>query len=479
MSLNLRVLQVEDSESDAAIVIRALEKAGHTVTWRRVEDAVEMREALTDQVWDVILSDYHLPSFDAPGALRIARAAAHDIPFLVVSGAAGEEAAVAMMKAGAHDYVMKNNLARLVPAVEREIRECHHRRELAQQRSVLDRQANLLNLSRDAIITADSTRVIESWNRGAEEIYGWARTEAVGKSIPILLHTSAAVPYSEIDRELRQEEHWEGELTHTRRDGRQVVVESRQVLVRDALGLPVGILEINRDITERRRLGERLRETQKAETMGVLAAGLAHNFHNLLTVVLGNAKLLQQNYEIDPAARALLDDAISAAQSAAELTRQILAYAGKGAVVRVPTCASEVAESITEVLRHSIPANIQLQTELAGDLPSVMTDPQQLRQALMNLLLNAAESINAPEGGTVSITTDFRDGRLWIEVCDTGCGMDHETQSRAFDPFFTTKEFGRGLGLSAAQGIVRSLGGEIHIHSTLGVGTCAQVALPV
>ena len=479
MSVILRVLQVEDSENDAALILRVLEKAGYEVRSKRVEDPVEMREALEEQAWDVIIADYNLPGFDAPTALKILHEIGRDTPFLVVSGVIGEDVAVEMMKAGAHDYLMKNNLARLAPAVEREMREFRYRRELAHQRRILEQQSKLINLSLDAIITANASRVIETWNVGAEEIYGWAESEAVGEVMHRLLETSAAITANEIDSALRQNGHWEGELVHTRRDGQRIVVESREVLVRDSRGIPIGILEINRNVTKRRQMEERLRETQKAESIGVLAAGLAHEFNNLLTVVLGNANLALQDPCPNCNVKGPLSAVIESAQYAANLTRQLLAYAGKGAVVREPASLSDVAESTIKLMRASLPENIELRTELATKLPHVLMDPSQMQQVLTNLILNAAESIDRTQGGTVTVRTALRDARVCLEISDTGCGMDKETQNRVFDPFFTTKALGRGLGLPAAQGIVKSLSGEIKIDSTVGTGTRITVLLPV
>ena len=479
MSVILRVLQVEDSESDAGLIIRELERAGYEVRSKRVEDPREMREALQEQVWDVIIADYNLPRFSATAALKILHEIGRDIPFLVVSGVIGEDIAVEMMKAGAHDYLMKNNLARLTSAVEREIRQFHYRQQLTQQRQILERQSTLINLSHDAIITANGNRMIETWNAGAEEIYGWAENEAVGKVMHRLLETSVAEPANEIEGALRKDGHWEGELVHTRRDGQRIVVESRQVLVRDNFGLPVGILEINRDITERKQMEERLRQTQKAESIGVLAAGLAQEFNNLLTAVLGNATLALQDSCPDCDVKGPLTAAIESTQCAVNLTRQLLAYAGKGAVVREPACVSDIAESTVQLIRASLPEKIELRTELAADLPSVLMDPRQMQQVLTNLILNAAESIDRAQGGKVTLRTGLHGACVYLEVSDTGCGMDEETQSRVFDPFFTTKSLGRGLGLPAAQGIVRSLSGEIQIDSTVGFGTRTTVLLPV
>ena len=165
-------------------------------------------------------------------------------------------------------------------------------------------------------------------------------------------------------------------------------------------------------------------------------------------------------------------------QRAAGLTRQLLAYAGKGAFVREPVIASDVARNAVQLLRASISRKIELQTELAEDVPSITMDPSQLEQIVMNLILNGAEAIGE-KPGVVTLRTTADERWVSIEVEDTGSGIDDATQKRMFDPFFTTKFVGRGLGLAAVQGIVKSLNGEIAVNSIVGHGTRMRVSLPV
>ncbi len=479
MSEPLRVLQIEDSESDAAIIVRLLEKAGYAVHAERVERAAEMRAALARQEWDVLIADYHLPQFDAPAALRILHETGPDLPFIVVSARMGEDTAVAMMKSGAHDYLLKSNLARLVPAVEREIGDAQTRRRRRQAEEALQVQTQLVNLSHDAIITADSHRVITGWNGGAEELYGWTAAEAIGSVMHRLFHTGSVVSVEHIDDVLERQDRWDGELLHTCRDGRQVRVESRQVLLRDPDGSGVGILEINRDITERRRMEERLRDAERAESIGLLAGGIAHDFNNILTAVSGNISLALEDLCPDCHVESVLNIAIESVQRAATLTRQLLAYAGKGALTRQPVSVSAAAETAVRQVRTSLSKNVELHTELAAGLPAIPMDPSQMQLVLTSLIRNAAEAIGETQAGIVTVRTSQGDHGVRIEVADTGCGMDDEMQKRIFDPFFTTKFFGRGLGLSAVQGIVGSLNGQIFVESAPGRGTRIEVRIPV
>jgi PAS domain S-box-containing protein len=257
-----------------------------------------------------------------------------------------------------------------------------------------------------------------------------------------------------------------------------------------------GIVVNYRDVTERKRLEEQLRETQKLESIGVLAGGVAHDFNNLLTGVLGNATLVLDVLGPDHAARSHVEEVIKASDSAAHLTRQLLAYSGKGRFVIQPVDLSDLTREMTTLVRTSIPRTVELRLDLAAGLPAVEGDRGQLQQLIMNLVINGAESIPQNQSGWLAVTTSVRwideeSGRggiggagiepglyVVLEVRDSGCGMDQETQSKIFDPFFTTKFSGRGLGLSAAMGIVRGHKGAIKVHSAPGEGTTFQVLLP-
>jgi two-component system cell cycle sensor histidine kinase/response regulator CckA len=255
-----------------------------------------------------------------------------------------------------------------------------------------------------------------------------------------------------------------------------------------------GIVVNYRDVTERKRLEEQFRQTQKLESIGVLAGGVAHDFNNLLTGVLGNATLALEALGPERAGKSHVEEVIQAAESAAHLTRQLLAYSGKGRFVIQPVDLSDLTREMTTLVRTSIPRTVELRLDLAADLPAVEGDRGQLQQLIMNLVLNGAEAIPAEKPGLVSVTTGvkyidhatgFEGGAeiqpgmyVKLEVRDTGSGMDPETQTKIFDPFFTTKFSGRGLGLSAALGIVRGHQGAIQVRSTPGQGTTFHVLLP-
>jgi PAS domain S-box-containing protein len=249
------------------------------------------------------------------------------------------------------------------------------------------------------------------------------------------------------------------------------------------------------DLSDHRRLEERVRQAAKAESIGLLAGGVAHDFNNLLTIIIGNASMANAALPESSPARQQIGNALKAAERAADLTRQLLAYAGKGRFIIRHADVSEAIREIATLLRSSAPRNAEIALDLAEGLPLINADVTQLQQLVMNLVLNGVESLDE-EGGQVQISTsavDFDEdilrsaelveniepGRyVLIEVSDNGCGMDAETRQRIFDPFFTTKFTGRGLGLAAAGGIVRAHQGGMIVQSTPGQGSTFQVFLP-
>jgi PAS domain S-box-containing protein len=250
------------------------------------------------------------------------------------------------------------------------------------------------------------------------------------------------------------------------------------------------------DLSERRKLEERLRQSARLESVGLLAGGVAHDFNNLLTGVLGNATLALETVHASNPARDLIERVIRATESAADLTRQLLAYAGKGRFVVQPVNVSDLVREIGQLVRTSISRSIQVQLDLAPNLPAVDADATQIRQLVMNLVINGAEAIGDQNGSVRVMTSVQQVDEDWlaaseltdeigpgeyvaIEVQDTGCGMDEETRKRIFDPFFTTKFTGRGLGLAAATGIVRGHKGAIKVYSAPGKGSTFRILLPV
>jgi PAS domain S-box-containing protein len=376
-----------------------------------------------------------------------------------------------------------------------EVAERKRAEELAtRQAERLSEQAALLDLAQDAISVSSLDGTITFWNRGAELSYGWAREEALGKKVHELLQTQFQVPAAEIMRTLMSEGQWIGDIRHTTRHGAVVMCASRWVL-RMQNGQPSGWLQIDRDVTETRRLQELLAERRKLESLSVLAGGVAHDFNNLLTGILGNINMARAMTDEGQPIHGLLARSEAACQRAADLIQKILAYTGKGQFTVEAVDLSQVVREMAVLLRNSIRDEIAIHLVLADGLPPIWCDGTQLKQVAMDLMLNAAESIRG--AGKILVRTRMAEigaadqeepwdvgepkpGRYTaLEVQDTGCGVDPVIRGKIFEPFFTTKFVGRGLGLAAVAGIVRSLNGAARISSKPGQGTTVTVLLPV
>jgi PAS domain S-box-containing protein len=275
-----------------------------------------------------------------------------------------------------------------------------------------------------------------------------------------------------------------------RRDGHYIWFESTSQAVRDPkTGLVGEVLAVSRDVTERRRMEEELRQAQKMDAIGQLAGGVAHDFNNLLTAIRGFSDLLAKSVEPGDPRRKDVGEILKATERAAALTRQLLAFSKRQVFRLEPLSANAIVDDMSKIIRRLVGDSIKVETELEPNLWTVRADPGQLEQVLLNLALNARDAMT--EGGTLSITSRnvvidadsvVPQGRyICLEVSDTGAGMPDETRARVFEPFFTTKEPNSrsGLGLATVYGIVVQSGGHIGVESSLGKGTRFTIHLPV
>ena len=355
--------------------------------------------------------------------------------------------------------------------------------------------AAIVEFSGDAIISKNLEGIVLTWNRGAEHIYGYSAEEMVSRNISLLLPPDRLEEERSILQRLALGERVEHfETVRVRKDGRQIHVSVSISPIRDRFGNVQGASHISRDISERKDLERKLRQTQKLESLGVLAGGVAHDFNNLLTGILGNASLIYDALSPASPHRKLLFDVIKAGERAADLTRQLLAYAGKGRFITERVDISALIREIVELIQTSVPRNVQLRLELAPGLPRVDGDASQLQQVIMNLVINGAEAIGEKPGNVIVSTAihevdEYYAQSVWggaimpgtyiaLEVHDNGCGMDEATVNKIFDPFYTTKFMGRGLGLAAVMGIVTGHKGALKVYSTPGKGTTFKVLFP-
>ncbi|HEY6930889.1 MAG TPA: PAS domain S-box protein, partial [Thermoanaerobaculia bacterium] len=259
----LRMLFVEDSQDDAALVVRELVRADYEVDWERVETERAMRAALERQPWDLIIADYHMARFGAPEALALLKRMGFDLPFIIVSGTVGEESAVDALKAGAHDFLPREKLQRLIPAVERELQQAGQRRARRRVEEENRLLADIVESSDDAIICTDLAGRVVSWNRGAERMYGYTAAETRGSSLDVLEPSGHQGEVTRAIENLRRGGVERYETRRRRKDGTTLDVAVAVFPVIDASGAVAGVASVTRDITERKEAEAALRESEE------------------------------------------------------------------------------------------------------------------------------------------------------------------------------------------------------------------------
>ncbi len=353
-------------------------------------------------------------------------------------------------------------------------------------------QAALLDQAQDAILVRDLDQNILFWNKGAEKIYGWSAEEVIGRNAAEILFKDRSPQFDAAREAIIRNGEWKGEMHQVRRDGNEIIIESRWTLVRDEQGKPRSILVINTDVTEKKRMESQFLRAQRMESIGTLAGGIAHDLNNVLSPILMAIDMLQLRVA-DENSRKWFEVLRTNAERGASMVRQVLSFARGVEGERVALQPKHLIKEIVKILRETLPKSIEINFQIPNDLWVISADATQMHQVLMNLCVNARDAM--PEGGSISIKAEngyvdenyarmhleAKPGRfVLITVADTGPGMTPEVQSRIFEPFFTTKEMtkGTGLGLSTALTIVKSHGGFINVYSELHKGSQFAVYLP-
>ena len=615
----LHALIVEDRAADAKLIVRELERAGFDPKWRRVETEEDFVSRLEPSL-DVILADNTTPCFGASRALEVLQECSLDIPFIIISGTIGEDIAVAAMKQGAADYLLKGRLSRLGPAVNRVLEQSRTRKEhqraaeelgpaqeqlshlLAHTPAVIyvlkiegenvipilvsenierllgvtvresmhhkwwlsslhledrDRaigalaealngdgysieyrlrhkdgsyhwvqdnnrvvrdatgkpkhtvgvwtditerkraegrlreQADIINRAQDAVIVRDFTSdLVTVWNSGAERLYGWSASEAIGQPMSELI-SAESNDHEALFKQLLSTGEFRGEIKYRAKDDREVIIDARATLIRNDDGTPRSVLGINTDITEQKKLETHLLRAQRLESIGTLASGVAHDLNNILVPILMAAPMLRDDLPKEERLK-FLDIIESSAERGSLIVRQVLTFARGAGGDRVLLQPIYLLAEIAKIIEETFSRAIRVRTSYPEDLWLIEGDPTQLHQVLLNLCVNARDSM--PEGGNLSLNAENFDvdenyatmtpglkpgPHVLINVSDTGSGIPPHIIDKIFDPFFTTKGLGKGtgLGLSTALGIVKSHGGAVNVYTGAG-GTTFRVLFP-
>jgi signal transduction histidine kinase len=516
----LRILFIEDSEDDVLLLARQLRQGGYSPAYERVETADGLRSALHRGGWDVIISDYSTPRFSGLEALAVTLQLAPEVPFLLISGTVGEEVAVESIKAGAADYLMKQNLIRFVPAVSRALRDAAERKAMRRAEAVLREQRALLSMiyenTSDALILftwdpAEAAWKLTSVNRATllmGKVAGAALNEGdlVGRRFEDAARAMTAFWGGKAD-DLLDDFYRAAESGRTRtREARLadgdvgVHVEITLIPFFGPDGRSRHVLAAARDITARKRaeaarreFEARLAHSRKMEALGQLAGGVAHDFNNILTGILGFAELIRTSSP-DLSIAGFSGEIVQAAARARDLVRQILMFSRRQPAERKPLRLSGIVREALRLIRGSAPVAVRVVARCVDDEPYILGDATQLHQVVMNLCTNSIQAMG-DEGGRLEVTVEpvdigpefarrhppLREGTcVRLDVADTGPGMPQAVLDRLFEPFFTTKApgVGTGLGLSVVHGVVQNHEGAIVVRSRTGEGTAFEVYLP-
>jgi two-component system sensor kinase FixL len=358
---------------------------------------------------------------------------------------------------------------------------------------VLHAQAQLLDLTHDTVLVRDMDDVITYWNRGAEELYGLTRKEAIGRVTSALLQTRLPEPPEEVLTELLRTDRWEGELVRTRRDGTKAVVASRWALKHDEHGRPQEILETNNDITAKKHAQEALAEAHvqlahatRIATLGELTASIAHEVNQPLAGIITNGEaglrwLTRAEPQLEEVQRAI-ERMISDGKRASQVVHRLRALARKAPTQMTLLDLNEViTETAALVQREILSHHIALHLELVADLPLVLGNRIELQQVVINLMVNgiqAMEPVLERPRDLVIRSSRHKNEEVVVLVQDSGIGINPDNMDRLFNAFFTTKPGRMGMGLSICRSIIDAHGGRLWASSNAGPGATFQFALP-
>lgn len=496
MSHPMKVLLVEDYPSDAMLIEMEVREELPEARFQVVETRPDFLAALESFQPDLILSDYSMPQFDGMTALRLARKTVPETPFIIVTGFINEETAVICMKEGAWDYVLKENLKRLKPAIQNAL----NRQRLIQERTAAraglkmahEKLLTILDGMDAAVYVADlNTREILFMNKTMMTSFGGDKTGQT--CFKAFLGQSTPCDFCKNDQLLDERGQPVGVLIWedpNKIKGKHYINRDRAIEWVDGRLVK---LQVATDVTELKNMATQLLQAQKMESVGRLASGVAHDYNNMLTVIAGCAEMAISQIDPDSSVCADLTEILKAAHRSARITRQLLAFARQEAAAPVVLNLNEGVTDIVKLLRRLIGEDVELIWQPEAQLWPVLMDLTQLNQILINLAVNARDAIAGAGRLTIMTTNVTVDATsvdryiadqagefVLLKVCDNGCGMDADIQARIFDPFFTTKEVGKGtgLGLSTVYGIVRQSKGWIRVDSQPETGTCFNIYLP-
>lgn len=507
MTEPLRLFLIEDDDDVALLIRKSLERSGHLVT--RCRTAADALIVLGHTPFDLALLDQRLPDMAGLDLLYTLTREGIAVPVLMVTGYGDEHLATRVLRAGALDYIVKDPALTFLADLPKRVLESVTRHRLEQNNRLL---IQALDSARDGVMITDLQGTILKVNQALEAMTGYEREDLLGQN-PRILKSGAHPPefYASMWKAILARGSWQGDVTNRRKDGSLFQASTTISPIVDGQGRLTHFVGIQRDVTDHKMLERQLLQAQKMQSIGTLAGGVAHEFNNLLAGINGYASLGLREADAGTTLREFLRHIVDLSERAAVLTRQLLVFARKPALIRkqanLPELMKETAELVSRTLHHEVALDLALHSADGSPL-LCEADANQLQQVLVNLALNARDAVaeraafhgEAPTsggGGGALIAFRLRHVVLQVErpafpqhvppgdyvqmqVADRGTGMSAEVLNQALDPFFTTKDVGQGtgLGLSMVFGIIQGHHGFLAIDTVAGEGTCMNIFLP-
>jgi two-component system cell cycle sensor histidine kinase/response regulator CckA len=491
MPESLRLFIVEDDDDFAYLMRKSLERAGHHVTV--CHSGADALLVLGHAAFHLVLLDQRLPDMDGLDLIHTLNREGVTTPVLMVTGYGDEHLATQVLRSGALDYVVKDRALTFLADLPKRVQESVTRHRLQQTNRLL---IEALESARDGVLITDLQGTILHVNAAIEALFGYPRQEVLGNT-PRLFKSDVHGPefFRDFWNTILSRSSWQGEVVNRRKDGTVVDTSLTVSPILDAQGQLTHFVGIFRDMTERKQIERQLFQAQKMQSVGTLAGGVAHEFNNLLAGIQGYAALGLREKGTKDSVREFLDFIVQLSERAANLTKQLLAFARKPALSRQATPMAVLLSSTAKLVQHSLNIEVRLDVPLGAEQLEALADANQLQQVLVNLSLNARDAM--PQAAPPPLEFRLRHERLdgarpafpqnvpagdyvVIEVGDHGHGMPPEVLSQALDPFFTTKDIGQGtgLGLAVAFGIIQGHQGILTLDSAVDVGTTVRIYLP-
>jgi two-component system, cell cycle sensor histidine kinase and response regulator CckA len=494
VSESLRLFLVEDNDDIAYVTRLCLERAGHQVTV--CHNGTDALIVLSQSTFDLVVLDYFLPDLNGSELLQRMRQEGNRTPILMITAYGDQQLAAQVLREGALDYVVRDESSAYLTELPKRVAEAVTRHDLQQANNLL---VAAFESARDGVMITDLQGVVLHVNSALERMFGFSRAEVVGQNAAGVFRgdQQSRSFVDDMWKALHDRRSWQGEIVNQRKDGTLLDSSLTVSPIFDARGQMTNFVAIYRDITERKQMERQLVQAQKMQSIGTLAGGVAHEFNNLLAGIQGYATLALREPHLSASLREFLDYIVQLTDRAANLTRQLLAFARRPSLMRGPANLTRLVETTRDFVERSLNIEVLLDVEAppAGQTWMALADSNQLQQVLVNLTLNARDAMPKPQPAPVlfrlrrrvfagdfpAFPQNVSAGEyVVIEVQDKGTGMTPEVVTQALDPFFTTKEVGQGtgLGLPVAFGIMTGHQGFLTLTSEPGKGTTVALYLP-